>query len=287
MKHTSEVTDSLAAKARSLVWYFAVAIALLLGWVASEQQFIQPEVGAGYWFGIIGTTCMAVLLLYPMRKRIRGMRNWGPVKQWFRFHMFLGVVGPVLIVFHSNYGLGSLNSRIAFFSTVIVALSGLVGRYFYSKLHMGLYGKKTSIVALRGDIDALRESSNGVRKIFPEISAELNQWEDRVLARGDSFLLALWHTITVSVEAQFHMLRLRKKVRQMVANAVSGVEQRHITRLSRNLKDHIRMRALLMRKFAQFKTFERLFALWHVIHYPLFVFLLVSVTIHIVAVHMY
>ena len=142
------VTDSFAQKLRSLLWYFAVAIALTLGWVASEQQFLQPEAGLGYWFGIAGTTCMAVLLLYPLRKRVKAMRNWGPVRHWFRFHMFLGVMGPVLIVFHSNYNLGSTNSRVAFFSTVIVALSGLMGRYFYSKLHMGLYGRRTSIVNL-------------------------------------------------------------------------------------------------------------------------------------------
>jgi hypothetical protein len=42
-----------------------------------------------------------------------------------------------------------------------------------------------------------------------------------------------------------------------------------------------------LRKFAQFLMFERLFSIWHVVHYPLFVVLVVAVIVHIVAVHMY
>ena len=173
------VTDGFAHKFRSPLWYLAVALALSVGWIASEQQFIQPEAGLGYWFGIAGTTCMAVLLIYPLRKRVKALQNLGPVRHWFRFHMFLGVIGPVLIVFHSNFNLGSTNSRVALFSTVIVALSGLMGRYFYAKLHMGLYGRRTSIVNLRSNIDELRSGTVGVRGVFPDIAAELNRWEDR------------------------------------------------------------------------------------------------------------
>ena len=288
MDNAHVVTDGFVHKLRSLLWYFAVAAALTIGWLVSEQQYLQPEAGLGYWFGIAGTTCMAVLLVYPLRKRLKAMRNWGPVRHWFRFHMFLGVLGPVLIVFHSNYSLGSTNSRVAFFSTVVVALSGLMGRYFYSKLHMGLYGRRTSIVNLRSDINEIRSDLSGVRGVFPEITAELNQWEDRVFARSDNFFVALWHALTIAVEAKVHSVRLNRRVAQMAAQlAGNGIDGRHAVRLRRNLKGHIRQRSLLVRKYAQYKTFERLFAMWHVVHYPLFVFLLVSVTVHIVAVHMY
>ena len=288
MNSTTVVSDSFTQKARSLVWYFAVAVALTLGWIASEHQYLQPEAGLGYWFGIAGTTCMAVLLTYPLRKRVKAMRNWGPVRHWFRFHMFLGVIGPVLIVFHSNYSLGSTNSRVAFFSTIIVALSGLMGRYFYSKLHMGLYGRRTSIVNLRSNIDEIRSGSSGVRSVFPEITAELNRWEDQVFARSDNFFVAIWHALTIAIEAKVHSYRLNRRVLRSIKELQgNGIEDRHSARLRKNLKQHIRQRSLLVRKYAQYKTFERLFAMWHVVHYPLFVFLLVSVTIHIVAVHMY
>jgi hypothetical protein len=38
---------------------------------------------------------------------------------------------------------------------------------------------------------------------------------------------------------------------------------------------------------AQFKVFERIFALWHVIHIPLVYMLVATAIWHVVAVHMY
>ena len=43
---------------------------------------------------------------------------------WFRLHMLLGIAGPVLIIFHSNFKLGALNSNVAFITMLVVATSG-------------------------------------------------------------------------------------------------------------------------------------------------------------------
>ena len=42
-----------------------------------------------------------------------------------------------------------------------------------------------------------------------------------------------------------------------------------------------------IRKVAELKLYERLFSLWHVLHLPLFVMLVVSGIVHVIAVHMY
>jgi hypothetical protein len=41
------------------------------------------------------------------------------------------------------------------------------------------------------------------------------------------------------------------------------------------------------RRVARFSLYERLFALWHLWHTPLFVMLLITVAVHIIAVHLY
>ena len=56
--------------------------------------------------------------------------------------MILGLVGPLLIIFHSGFQLGSFNSSVAFFCMLIVAISGLLGRLLYQRIHHGLYGSK-------------------------------------------------------------------------------------------------------------------------------------------------
>ncbi|MGB5624105.1 MAG: hypothetical protein WBM61_00125, partial [Woeseiaceae bacterium] len=43
----------------------------------------------------------------------------------------------------------------------------------------------------------------------------------------------------------------------------------------------------MMRQVAQLSFYERLFSLWHVFHMPLFLVLVVSALVHVLAVHMY
>ncbi|MGB1091885.1 MAG: hypothetical protein ACPGYX_07160, partial [Oceanobacter sp.] len=121
---------------------------LFRGWQLRDASYLNPEEGAGYWIGILGGSCMLALLLYPVRKHWQVMRNWGPLKHWFRAHMLLGILGPSLILFHSNFGLGSTNSNVALFCMLLVAGSGLVGRYLYTRIHYGLYGQRASVSEL-------------------------------------------------------------------------------------------------------------------------------------------
>ena len=44
---------------------------------------------------------------------------------------------------------------------------------------------------------------------------------------------------------------------------------------------------LALRKTAAFRVYERLFSLWHILHLPLFIMMIITAVIHIFAVHMY
>lgn len=80
--------------------------------------------------GYVGTGLMVVAMLYPMRKRIRLLQRLSTSAAWFDLHMMGGVVGPLLITLHSALRLDNWVS-FAFWSMIIVVLSGLVGRYLY------------------------------------------------------------------------------------------------------------------------------------------------------------
>jgi hypothetical protein len=43
----------------------------------------------------------------------------------------------------------------------------------------------------------------------------------------------------------------------------------------------------LIGRVAQFSFYERLFALWHVLHLPIFLLMIISALFHVLAVHMY
>ena len=59
---------------------------------------------------------MLVLLLYSLRKRYTWLRFLGPTPSWFRFHMVLGILGPLCILYHSNFTTGATNSNVALFA---------------------------------------------------------------------------------------------------------------------------------------------------------------------------
>ena len=78
-------------------------MALYLGWHLPTDRYITPKRGLGYALGIIGGSLMLLLLVYSLRKRISWLRFLGPTPSWFRFHMVLGVLGPLCILYHANF----------------------------------------------------------------------------------------------------------------------------------------------------------------------------------------
>ena len=102
--------------------FFALVVATLFGgWYLRGEEILTAEAGSGYALGIVGGAMMLLLLVYPLRKKVRFMRNWGEIKHWFRAHMILGVIGPVLVLFHCNFRIGSINSTVVLFATLAVA----------------------------------------------------------------------------------------------------------------------------------------------------------------------
>ncbi len=127
--------------------------AMLWAWWISGNRYLQAESGVGYALGIVGGSLMLILLLYPLRKRLRFMSGWLNLKSWFQLHMLLGVLGPLCILLHSNFRLGSTNSTVALVCMLLVAGSGLVGRYLYGKFHFGLYGQQVGLQQIKTDLD--------------------------------------------------------------------------------------------------------------------------------------
>lgn len=82
---------------------------------------------------LVGTGLMMIAAIYPMFRRVRAFRWLASNTMWFDFHLMAGTVGPMFIALHSALKLGSWVS-LAFWSMVIVAISGFIGRYLYTQV---------------------------------------------------------------------------------------------------------------------------------------------------------
>jgi len=96
-----------------IVWTIVIAALLAWGTHAHLERYITPQRGLGYALGITGGSMMVLLLVYSARKRVSWLRWLGGIPAWFEFHMVLGIVGPILVLFHCNFSLGATNSNVA------------------------------------------------------------------------------------------------------------------------------------------------------------------------------
>jgi hypothetical protein len=109
------------------------ALLCLLGWFLPLSDYLTPKSGVGYWMGIVGASMMLLLLTYSLRKRYRFLDWTPPLGKWFNLHIFLGLYGPLLILYHCGYHLGAFNSNMALWSMITVAVSGVIGRFLYNR----------------------------------------------------------------------------------------------------------------------------------------------------------
>jgi len=275
--------------ASTLQWYMLLAALITLGWLLRDQKFVNPEAGIGYWLGITGGSFMLLLLLYPLRKRIRILHALGPTKHWFRLHMILGLIGPLLILYHCNFTLGSFNSRVAMYCMLLVAGSGVIGRHFYARIHRGLYGRKTSLHELQQDLADSLEKSHGLSKLMPRLVQRLDKLSAELQGGGIRGTLGMRRSLHWTFTHVFTRWSLLLTARRELKAAAkqSDTVAKNYRRLRRTAANYIRDYTVQTGRVAQFSLYERLFALWHVFHLPIFFMMVLSALVHVLAVHMY
>jgi Fe-S-cluster-containing hydrogenase component 2 len=85
------------------------------------------------WSGVAGTGLMIIAAIYPIFRRIKLFRWLASNTMWFDFHLMAGCIGPMFVGIHSAMQLDSWVSA-AFWSMVIVVISGFLGRYLYTQV---------------------------------------------------------------------------------------------------------------------------------------------------------
>jgi hypothetical protein len=267
----------------SLLFFLVVTAILIQGWTLREHHLIEAEHGIGYLMGIVGGSMMLLLLLYPLRKRIAALAFLGPIKHLFRLHMIFGVLGPTLIVFHSNFQWGALNSNVALFCMLIVAFSGLLGRYIYSRIHNGLYGSQLTVQQLQDEskwsLGQLVE-----KNYFPQLEQHLRAYEVDAKSASNGLL----SPVKIPLFTIKSVLVCRRLVNQCKRSIHKEVEDKKMRRLVL-LRTRVNLRNYFgaVRRIAEFSFYQRMFAFWHVLHLPLFVMMIITGIVHVIAVHMY
>jgi len=265
------------------------ALAIAVGYLGRDSRRLFAEQGLGYALGVIGSLLILTLLLYPLRKRFKFLKILGQVRNWFRVHMILGVVGPVAVLYHSNFSLGSVNSSAAMFAMLIVAGSGLIGRFLYQKVHHGLFGRKANLKELLGQVKLTTEHTGGAAQFVPDLLQLLSTYDREVLKPPQTLLQCMTLPVSLTFKTRKGYRRIVRHVAMQleVQSHTSPVVMQHRDRLLKLTAGFVREHLYRVRRVATFVAYERLFALWHKVHLPFFYLLLVTAVVHVIAVHWY
>ncbi|MEW5981935.1 MAG: hypothetical protein AB1806_06145 [Acidobacteriota bacterium] len=215
---------------------------------------LKPSGSVAHPLGIVGLAMMTMPLLYAARKKWRRLSRAGSLSAWLEVHVFCGIVGPLLVTFHSSFRFNGIIS-VAYWSMVAVVLSGFVGRYLYVRIPKSIRGTELT----RDEIGA-RATELTARLRDAGLRDELMQW----MRAAD---VVSWAG--------------RRHLRRRLASA--GIEPT----LARGLVDASRERSVLTKRLERLHRTKRLFALWHVFHQPLVYLMFAIAGVHIaVALYM-
>lgn len=265
---------------RLIPMLFSGAVCVLISWGFWQRHdfVLSAETGLGYALGIVGMSCMILLLTYPLAKYQLALQRVMVLKHWFRLHMILGIVGPVAILFHCNFQLGSLNSSVALMCMLLVVGSGIIGRYFYSKVHLGLYGSKASSAEL---LELSRQQQQQLRQAFvdfPNLQIQIDALFEKLIPQDVSRASPMAAMLAAPRRA-IHYYR--------IGVAVRSQQNPQLVTIWRDSRHTLKHYLATLKKLTQLRVFERLLSWWHILHLPIFFMMLITAVIHIWAVHRY
>jgi hypothetical protein len=271
-----------------LLWSVAVAAVIVWGSHAHLERYITPQRGLGYWLGIIGGSMMLLLLVYSARKRYAWLRWLGAIPTWFQFHMMLGVVGPVLVLFHANFSLGATNSNVALISMLIVAGSGVIGRYIYTRLHAQMDGHVDTLEQLKAVGERLRTHTTSI-SFLPGVLQAIETVERRYIEAPRNPIGRFLHLFTGGARLATARWRVRREIKEAILKATrhDRVIRANAPRIAQVARRYADRRLEAGRRMTEYQLYAQLFSLWHVLHIPLFFILLIAGIVHVIAINVY
>jgi len=231
-----------------------------------NHDWFKPSGLYGHGLGIIGTVLIVVgVFLYIARKRYGFLERFIRLKYLLEFHIFLCVLGPVMILFHTAFKFGGIVS-VAFWSMVAVVASGVIGRFIYIQIPRTIEGRELSLQ----EVQSMRES------LSSSMSAASDEWaslRDELLSH-----------LRAELERNKGLSYFRKYLedRKLLSDIRSTLIHRSIPSVERkSFMKTVSEEVTLSNRIQRLQTMQQLFKYWHVAHLPFALIMLVIVVIHV------
>ena len=237
-----------------------------------EYRQLRPAGTTGLLFGYAGSIMMVLMLVYSLRKRTRLVGRNVSLQSMLLFHIYLGIMGPLLIVLHTSFKVQGLVA-VSFWSMVAVALSGFFGRYLYLQIPRNIQGSELTLQELERMNTELTEQLRGRFQFDEATLAKLDRITGKFAKENSGGPLRA--VLMLLLGDMFRFLIRRRFIREIM---------RAVPMPRRELREFTSQafaRALLQRRVALLEKIQQIFHYWHVIHKPFAIIMYLIMLVHI------
>ena len=216
---------------------------------------------------------LALMFLYPLRKRWNWLARKGKTKHWLDYHILMGLVAPVLVTFHSAFKLHGI-AGLAYWMMVAVVASGIVGRYFYGRIPRKLDQVEMSMGELKEIRADLARQIHEQKVLSPEELDPLLALPSINEVQTMPLLKSLLMIIRLDLRRSLLSWRLRQRAGSHILNNPE----------LRQALAAVRRHAALTKDALFLSKMQRIFRLWHIIHRPFSYSLVLLALLHVLVV---
>ncbi len=238
-----------------------------------KHNYLKPSGIIGHGIGILGSIMMIVgVTTYMLRKRVRFLFQFGYLKSWLEFHIFLCTVGPILVLFHTAFKFGGIVA-VSFWSMVVVVLSGFVGRFIYVQIPRTIQGH-----ALTAEELSLSEASF-IKQMKEDyvISENVIVKINTLYTQQEHLHLSWWKSILTVIKTFSTTKKILDEIKTDL-HKEGKINRQQLHTIYKIAKSKI----ILARKIGTLRTMQRLFRYWHIFHLPFALSMFIIMLVHII-----
>jgi hypothetical protein len=229
----------------------------------------------GLALGVLGLAMFLFMWAYVLRKSVRALAWTGTVGSWLRVHIVIGLALPVIVAVHAGWRFDGLIG-LGYFAMFVVALSGIVGRYLYTRIPRRQNGVEMSLEEVSQERRALLTRIAAATGLEPLAVERALALDPEPYARLDPV-----RTIIGLVRDDLQRARMMRRLRQQWERPRPGAPPPDRVALRDTLR-LARREIALQQEVRVLEVTRRLFGAWHVFHRPFAATALIAVIVHVV-----
>jgi len=239
------------------------------------HALLRPSGSVGHLLGWVGAGMIVVgVIIYSSRKRIPFLQRRGPMRTWLNVHIYLCLVGPLLISYHTALKLHGV-AVYSYWSMFIVASSGIIGRWLYQQFPRTTRDQEMSIEEMTKDQVETRRRIETDFQLSAASLADVDAMAERSVQGIGHGVFALPRLVIDDLTRPFRLAHLRRHL----------LRERKLPRSeAQKLLGLLRRRVAVDRRIAYWGTFRRFFTYWHVTHLIFFVSMIAMLVLHVASV---